>query len=644
MRVRRGTLSCLLPRTAQLLAVVGWVGATPALAQEAPARSWREALQRLHDSASAARAGAEMAIPGATIAESEPNDSVSTADSVTLGVRGTGVMNPAGDVDTWRVHLTAGQLFDADVEAASVGSPLDATLALIAPDGSTVLASNDDFDGSDSRISRLITTTGFHYVAIRGFGNLGSPELSYAIDFGTITCATAGTEREPNDAAPIATPIVVGASGSGEVCAADANPTSDVDYWAFTAQAATAVELDVDLGHALVADPFLELFGTDGTTRLAFNDNQDGLESRLQFSITETGTYYAAVSAHAGAGGSPFPYTLHVRTTAQGPGDPISVVSEGLGTPLGLAVASTGELFVGDISGSRILRVSNDGTVTPFADVELPVGLSFDGVGDLLVVSLIGVVYRITPLGVITPFIADGVLPLWIAVAPDGRIWLTEGSDRTLRRYSPSGQLEAQFDGSALGDLGPGPVMVGPGGEPHVSSGTDVWKLVDGRFRRVLTHSDVIFALAFDVKGNLYASATTAGRIDMFDPVGRLVHGPFAVGPDAPQTLAFGRDGTGAMLARVYATDTRLGRVIEVNPAGVVAPGMPLRFQGPFAVELAAASLLGAPGLGSADLELLDALGNHNGRYDIGDFHAYLRAAGGLPEATSSPSLRGSRP
>jgi hypothetical protein len=186
--------------------------------------------------------------------------------------------------------------------------------------------------------------------------------------------------------------------------------------------------------------------------------------------------------------------------------------------------------------------------------------------------------------------------------------------------------------------------MVGPGGEPHVSSGTDVWKLVDGRFRRVLTHSDAIFALAFDVKGNMYASAPAAGRIDLFDPVGRLVHGPFAVGPDAPQTVAFARDGTGATLARVFATDTRLGRVIELNPAGVVAPGLPLGFQAPFTVELAAASLLGAPGLGMADLELLDAFGNHNGRYDIGDFHAYIRAAGGLPDATSSPRLPGSRP
>jgi sugar lactone lactonase YvrE len=585
-----------------------------------------------------------VSTPGVTIAESEPNDSVSTADSAALGVRGTGVVNPAGDVDTWRVHLTAGQIFSADVEAASIGSPLDATLALIAPDGSTVLAFNDDFDGFDSRISRLITSTGFHYVAIRGFGNLAGPEFSYAIDFGTVTCVSVGTEREPNDTPPTATPIAVGDSGSGEVCAADANPASDIDHWVFTAQEGTAVELDVDLDPALFADPILELFGADGITRLAFNDNQDGLESRLQFSITATGTYYAAVSAHASAGGSPFPYTLHVRTTAQGPGDPIAVVAEGLGTPLGLAIGSTGDLFVGDISGSRILRVSTGGAVTKFADVELPVGLAFDGTGDLLVVSLNGVVYRITPLGVITPFIADGALPLWIAVAPDGRIWLTEGAAQTLRRYSPSGHLEAEFDGSALGDLGPGPVVIGPGGEPHVSSGTDVWKLAGGRFQRVLTHSDAILSLGFDVKGNMYAPLPAAGRIDLFDPVGRLVHGPFAVGPDAPQTVAFARDGTGATLARVFATDTRLGRVIELNPAGVVAPGLPLGFQAPFTVELAAASLLGAPGLGMADLELLDAFGNHNGRYDIGDFHAYIRAAGGLPDATSSSRLPGSRP
>ena len=44
-----------------------------------------------------------------------------------------------------------------------------------------------------------------------------------------------------------------------------------------------------------------------------------------------------------------------------------------------------------------------------------------------------------------------------------------------------------------------------------------------------------------------------------------------------------------------------------------------------FTAEVAAAGLLGAGGLSAADLQYLDALGNHNGRYDVGDLQAYLR-------------------
>ena len=76
--------------------------------------------------------------------------------------------------------------------------------------------------------------------------------------------------------------------------------------------------LDVDVAETGVpGDPFLGLFAGDGTTRLAFNDNQDALDSRLDHSIATTGTYYAAVSTVADPGGNPFPYALHARVIPQ---------------------------------------------------------------------------------------------------------------------------------------------------------------------------------------------------------------------------------------------------------------------------------------------------------------------------------------
>jgi sugar lactone lactonase YvrE len=632
-----------------VLVLFALLGAVPALAQTPTGGSWREEVRRLRDAPIVlpARGAAKQgrlapllaarrpttALVESIVAESEPNDSVRTADSAALGDQATGVVNPAGDVDTWFVDLAAGQFFSADVDAAQNGSPLDATLQLIASDGTTSLAFNDDFDGFDSRISYRVLTSGRYYVVIRAFGATGGPGLTYAINFGKVICPVVGTEQEPNDSPGTAAPVAIGDSGSGEICPADDNPAGDVDYWAFTARAGTTIELDVDAEQlGLPVDPVIALYASDGTTRLAFNDNADGADSRLQYSIITTGTYYATVAEVVGSGGNPFPYVFHFRSITPGPGDPITVRAEGLGLPLGLAVGSTGDLFVGDVAGNRVVRASGQGVVTTFAaGIPAPFGLAFDAFGHLLVASVDGAVYRVTPQGQATRFITDAEIPFWIAVAPDGRIWLTDLSDRSLRRYSPTGQFEARFDAVAVGGSGPGPLAIGPSGEPYFSQGTEIWKLEDGQLRRVFTDASIIWAFAFDVAGNVYVPSPVAGRLKVFDAAGTTVADPFAVGPDAPQALAFGRDGTGATVARVFATDTRVGRVFEVNPAGVGHPGLPVGYVPSFTLDVATAGLLGAGGLSAADVQYLDALGNRNGRYDVGDLQAYLRMVGGLP-------------
>jgi len=626
-----------------ILVLLALAGAAPVLAQTPAVGSWLEQVRQLRrahaPTAPKVKAAHRLAIPrsaasAATIlAESEPNNTVATADSAGLGDQATGIVNPESDVDVWFLDLTAGQFLSVDVDANEAGSPLDPEIALIAPDGVTVIVTNDDFDGLDSRISHHITTSGRYYVAITAFGNLGGPNARYAINFGSVTCGTVGTEQEPNDGPGTATPIAIGDSGSGEICARDANPAGDVDYWAFTAQAGTTIELDVDAeALGVLSDPFLAAYASDGITRLAFNENEDGRDSRLQFSITRAGTYYAAVSTIADPGGNPFPYRLHVRLTTQGPGDPITVRAEGLGFPVGLAVGSTGDLFAGDVTGNRVVRVSRQGVVTTFvAGITSPLGLAFDAFGNLLVASGDGAVHRVTPQGQATPFITDAGAPFWIAVASDGRIWLTDLSDRSLRRYSATGQFETRFDEVAVGGSGPGPLAIGPSGEPYFSQGTEIWKLVNGQPQRVLASPFIIWGFAFDVAGNIYAPAPAAGRIQLFDPTGTPLADPFAVGPDAPQALAFGRDGTGATVARLFATEPPFGRLIEVNPAGVEHPGHPLGFVPPsFTLDVAVASLLGAGTLSAADVQYLDALGNHNGRYDVGDLAAFVKLVNGL--------------
>ena len=393
-----------------------------------------------------------------SIAESEPNHVPAEADSAALGVQVTGVINPEHDVDTWYLVLTAGTFLSVDVDAKSIGSLLDPTIGLIAPDGHTTLAFNDDFDGFDSRISYRIRETGRYYVAIRAFGDLGHPEFNYVMHLGTVTCGPVGTEHEPNGTAAAASPLGTDSTGAGELCASDDNPAGDVDFWAFTALAGTTIELGAavpgDPDAFVGGDPFLALFASDGSTRLAFNDDANNIDgdSRLQYSIVTTGTYYAAVSTRLEPGGNPFPYTVDLHTIAGGPGDPITIRAEGLNLPIALAVGGTGDLFVSEPVESRVVRVSAQGTVTVFATgLPGPLGIAFDAFDHLLVACQDGNVYRVTPQGQVTRYITDTGFPFWIAVAPDGRIWLTDISDRSLRRYSSTGQFEARFDAIDIG-------------------------------------------------------------------------------------------------------------------------------------------------------------------------------------------------
>jgi hypothetical protein len=279
--------------------------------------------------------------------------------------------------------------------------------------------------------------------------------------------------------------------------------------------------------------------------------------------------------------------------------------------------------------------------VTTFATgIQSPQSLAFDAFGFLLVSSGDGVVYRVTPQGQAMRFLTDAGIPFWIVVGPDGRIWLTDLSDQSLRRYSPTGRFEARFDAGVVGGFGPGPLAIGPSGEPYFSSGTEIWKLVNGQPQRVLSDRVVLWAFAFDMAGNIYAPAPAAGRIKLFDPRGTILAELFAVGPDAPQALAFGRDGTGATVARLFATELRVAQLIEVNPAGVGRPGHPVGFTASFTVDVAVASLLGAGGLSAADMAFLDAMGNRNGRYDVGDLQAYLRLTGNLPGTAEAAAPR----
>jgi hypothetical protein len=640
------------------LACAALAAASPAIGQRASPEGWRAELSRLRQArprittlqeARAAFTASKIsrrvaAGPAASVAESEPNDLPGQADNVALGDTSTGVVNPAGDADYWVFVASAGDRLNIDVDASQLGSPLDPTLELLASDGVTSLAFNDDFDGLDSRIRYQIQTDGQYYIVIRGFGGSGGSGYTYLIKFGAEpACAVVGNETEPNDDAARARAVALGSDGTGVIC-----PSGDLDWWSLAVTAGTSLDLDVDAAQfGSQLDPVLCLVAGDGQTVLACNDDSDGLDSRLAFDVQAGGTLYPVILDFGGRGGDGYTYTIHFRTVAPGPGDPVVTRVANLSVPIGLAAGTTGELFIGDFDQNTILRVGPEGGTPALlsSGVMSPQGMAWDALGNLLVASgADGDVYRVSAQGAATRYLTDVGFAFWVAVGRDGGIWVTDLDDASIRRYDVLGRFQARYDMTSVGGFGPGPITIGPSGDPYFSNGNQIYRLLpSGQPQLLLTADFTIWGFAFDVAGNIYAPNPALGRIIMFGPTGAAIHDPFALSPAAPLGVAFGRNVGGATNARLYATDAGAGTVIEVNPAGVPNPGLPLGYAPQFTATQAADELLGAGGLTPEDQAFLDALGNRNGRYDTGDFRAYLQFTGAIPAATQAAARREDR-
>jgi hypothetical protein len=99
---------------------------------------------------------------------------------VTLPVTINGRIFPREDVDLWTFHAKKGQPVLCDVEAARLGSPLDARLEVLDARGQ-VLAENDDYYGADPRLRFVAPADGEYQVRIRDTQNQGGQAYVYRL-------------------------------------------------------------------------------------------------------------------------------------------------------------------------------------------------------------------------------------------------------------------------------------------------------------------------------------------------------------------------------------------------------------------------------------------------------------------------------
>ena len=229
-------------------------------------------------------------------AESEPNDSAGTANTIAAGECGAGEINPIGDIDYWaRSGAAAGDLVFAYVDTGRSSTSADSLLGVFASDGVTLIEADDaDGPGSGSVVAgAIVPTAGQVFFEIRedGDNNTITPyELFQVIADPADTAA----EVEPNDSPATATPV------TATVMTGDVAATSQFDFYSFFANAGDSIVVimdddpddDTDL-----TDTEIKILAPDGITILANGDDtstRDGNGAGRVIATTD-GTHFLSV-------------------------------------------------------------------------------------------------------------------------------------------------------------------------------------------------------------------------------------------------------------------------------------------------------------------------------------------------------------
>jgi hypothetical protein len=230
----------------------------------------------------------------------EPDDTCAAArDIATNGTRQTHLFQGAGDQDWVKFSIQSGDSFQALADNTGQGvSPLISVYASCDQIASAPLAQGGGRAAasawaiSDDVVGAPLTSQVYYAKVVNGNTNVYGPEAHYDLRVQAIPCA-ADAHEEDDTSAAARTITVDDAAKTHNTC-----PAGDEDWVKFTAEAGTTYVLHTsNLG--IAADTYLYLYGTDGATELAKNDDYGYLlSSRIVWQAPQSGAYYAKVRHH----------------------------------------------------------------------------------------------------------------------------------------------------------------------------------------------------------------------------------------------------------------------------------------------------------------------------------------------------------
>jgi sugar lactone lactonase YvrE len=300
--------------------------------------------------------------------------------------------------------------------------------------------------------------------------------------------------------------------------------------------------------------------------------------------------------------------------------------------PGGVAVDSSGTVYVADTWNNRIRKVTPAGVVTTlagsgtaaFADGTgtaasffRPNGVAVDGSGNLVVADGSNCrIRRVTPAGVVTTIAGSGVfgyadgaaaaaafnVPYGVAVDASGNVFVADTGNNRIRKVTPAGAVTT-LAGSGFQGTTDGPGSTATINYPRavaVDGSGNVWVVDDTSLVRKVTPAGVVstfagtgamggadgtgtaaafstpWGIAVDGAGNLYVADTTNNRIRKVSPaavVTTLAGSGTAGAVNGTGTAASFYLPAGVAADRfgnVYVADTYNNRIRKIAPGGVV--------------------------------------------------------------------------
>lgn len=189
--------------------------------------------------AAAAQDSAPPIAPAPNAAESEPNDTIATADPITLGPTG-GAISPIGDVDYFRLSLSAGQRVYLASTPQCHNRELETALAIYDQNGA-LLAENNDWPGNNVILRFTAPATGNYFVRVISDGLYEAEEKTgdYVLDVRNVPA------DEPDD------PFASVAVSYGNEIVSDFFTPWDLDWYQIHARPGDVIEGSMTLNTLL---------------------------------------------------------------------------------------------------------------------------------------------------------------------------------------------------------------------------------------------------------------------------------------------------------------------------------------------------------------------------------------------------------